>query len=409
LWIASLVFRQKARSLPSRKAIINRGGLLPVSEDILRWIDETHPSSDSLDVSIILSRIVLRLREAGVADDRIENAIHILAPLEFRTKDIEQSTWNCYFAPVFSSADGLDEYPSLAKLTPADVDEWAMLASRLKQPVVRARFADAVWELGKRLGSAREDFHRHAELASELYLEATAAEVTLQNSFSMLELLTRAICLGIQLRRPEFVERGLRRMLAFGESAEQAHIGYWAAPFERLIRLKGLSASQRKEILDQHEKRLNTSIADRNLHHALMAGSTLAKYFHDCGDYSRAKEVTLRYGEAVLEIASGMSAGLETHHMSVILEAYRQAGLRENAERVRILLESRAPKLISEMRRRGVEIPIDLKQLESEVAELINVADPLVALYRLAAAFAPRPQELRKQLKDGGLRSSVPT
>src|ERR1039457_1143999 len=132
--------------------------LLPVPDDILLWLDETHPSSDPLDVSMIVSRVIVRLREHGDAE-KIEGTIRVLAPLEFWTGKSKQAPWNSYFSPRLKAENGREEYPCLAKMNSHDVEEWARLADVLKRAAVRARFADAVWELGKLLGRSRNDLH----------------------------------------------------------------------------------------------------------------------------------------------------------------------------------------------------------------------------------------------------------
>ena len=350
---------------------------------------------------MILSRVVVWLRGRGDAE-KIKSTIRVLAPLEFWTHVPKKGAWKSYFAPRFEAADGREEYPCLSKLNSDDVEEWRRLACLLKPAAVRARFADAVWELGKRVGSSRSDFHLYAQLAAELYLEAADANVTPQRSLSFLEILTRSISLSIQFRRPELIERGFRRILGFAATAEQAHLGLWLAPFDRLMGLKGLSDSQRQEILDHHEKRLHASIANRDLHQIMMAGGMLAKYFHDHKNYTRAKEITLLCGDAVIKIAAGMNATLATHHIGVVLQWYRQVGLREDAERVHVLLERRAKAVIAEMKPRRIEVPIDRKRIERTIAERINVAHPFRALYRLAAWCVPSSQELKKGLDEGG-------
>ena len=73
----------------------------------------------------------------------------------------------------------------------------------LKCTVIRARFADAVWELGKLLGSSRNDFHLYGQMAAELYVDAADAAVTPQNSFCSWRYVARGISLGMQFRRPE--------------------------------------------------------------------------------------------------------------------------------------------------------------------------------------------------------------
>jgi lysyl-tRNA synthetase class 1 len=134
----------------------------------------------------------------------------------------------------------------------------------------------------------------------------------------------------------------------------------------------------------------------------MTAGGMLAKYLHDHKNYTRAKEVALACGEAVLGIADGMNAGLATHHTRGVLQWYRQIGLREDAERVRVLLERRARAVSGEMKRRRIEVPIDREQIERAIADRLDVPQPLVALYRVAEWCVPSPQTLRKMLEEGG-------
>jgi hypothetical protein len=373
-----------------------------VPDDILLWLDETDSSSDPLDVSMVVSRVVARLKERGAAEETIESTVHILAPVEFWTRKSKQGPWNSYFSPRLKAENGRDEYPCLAKMNVHYVEEWARLADVLEGTVVRARFADVVWELGKLLGRSRKDLHRYGQMAAELYLDAADATAAPQNNFLFLDMLARSISLGIQFRRPELIERGFDRMLGFAAAAEQAHLGLWMAPFDRLVGLKGLSDCQRRQILEHHEERLNASIENRNLHQIMMAGGTLAKHFHDRKNYTRAKEVALACGEAVLGIAESMSASHATHHIGDVLQWYRQVGLREDAERVRVLLERRAKAVIGEMKPLRIEVPIDRGRIERGIAERLDVLCPILALYRLGEWCLPSPQSLKKLLDEGG-------
>jgi Domain of unknown function (DUF4209) len=377
------------------------GDILPIPNDILPCLNETPSSSDTLDVSLIVSGVIGRLRERG-DQTSIESTIRALAPLEFWTGNPKNSPWNSYFRPRFKAEDGRDEYPCLAKMNSDDVEEWARLAQILTMTAVRARLADAIWELGRKLGSPRGDLHRYGQLAAELYLELAEANTTPQHSLRFLDVLTRGISLSIQFRWPELSERGFRRMLGFAAAAEQAHLGLWLAPFDRLIGMKGLSDCQRLEILEHHEGRLNASILARDLHQIMMAGGMIAKYFHDHCSYSREKEIALLCGKAVLGIAEGMNASVATHHMGSVLEWYRQAGLREDAERVRVLLESRAKAALGEMKRQRFEVPVDRERIERGIAERLNSSHPLVALYRLAEWCLPNPQGIKNRLNAGG-------
>jgi lysyl-tRNA synthetase class 1 len=375
---------------------------MALPEDVICWLDETADSSDPLDVFTITSRLIAHLHDRGATEAEIKSTVRILAPLEFFTRRPTGGPWNSYFAPRRTATDGDGEYPCLADFSADDVEEWANLATVLKRPIVRARFADAVWELGKQLKSSGKDLHCFARLAAEMYLEAAAStDTTARSAFSMLEAVTRGICLSMQLRVPSLVERGFDRIMAFADSVELAHIGLWTAPFDRLIGLNGLSKTQRQQILDKYEIRLRATIANRDLFRIMMTGSPFAKYFYDRKNYERAKAITLYYGEVVLDIATSLDASLASHHIANVLEAYRRVGLREEAERVRLLLEAKGKDVVATLKSRRFEFKLDRKEIEDSIAKILNVPHPLVALYRLANCCAPLPAAVEKRL-DGG-------
>ena len=371
---------------------------MPLSEAVVSWINEIEDSQDPLNLFTTTSRVFVRLKEHNVSDDEIKIVVRILGPLEFFVRRESDSPWNSYFAPRRNSAEPGGEYPCLAELSSVDVEEWANLANVLKRPIVRARFADAVWELGRKLGSQRSDLHCFGRLAAEMYLEAASVEATPSRAFSIFDAATRTIGLGMQLRASDFVDRGFEIMMAFARSVELAHIGLWCAPFDRLVGLKGLRESQLQQILDQYDRRFRETVASRDLFRIMMTGPRFAKYFHDQRDHNRAKEITLAYGEVALDIASGLNATLAVHHIEDVLEAYRRVGLRDEAEQVRLTLETRAKDVIAEMKQHRFELKLDVKGIEDSIASIINVAHSFVALYRLASWCSPQPDQIEKRL-----------
>jgi hypothetical protein len=103
-----------------------RRHFLPLPDDILHWLDETLPSSDPLDISVIVSRVVARLRERGDAE-KIEDTMRILAPLDFWAGKPKQGPWNSYFSPRLNGEDGREEYPIvlLTAIRPEALRIWA--------------------------------------------------------------------------------------------------------------------------------------------------------------------------------------------------------------------------------------------------------------------------------------------
>ncbi len=125
----------------------------------------------------------------------------------------------------------------------------------------------------------------------------------------------------------------------------------------------------------------------------------LAKYFYDRHQYQRAKDITFNYGEAILQNAASLDGSIAAHHIENILEAYRRVGLKDKTDRVRLLLEEKGKSVLAGMKSQRVELKLDLNAVEFAIAKMIDVADPLVALYRLANSCAPHPEKLEAKFE----------
>jgi hypothetical protein len=203
----------------------------------------------------------------------------------------------------------------------------------------------------------------------------------------------------MQLRAGDLVDHGCEFLMQYADSVEQAHIGLWSAPFDRLLPLNDLSAAQRDRILDRHSKRFEATVASGDIFRVTIAGPTFAKYFYDRQQYQRAKDITFAYGEAVLNSAASLDAPIATHHIAGVLEAYRAVGLQEETDRVRLLLEEKGKGVLAGMKSQRVELKLDLDPVESAIAKMIDVEDPLVALYQLANNCAPNPENLEAEFE----------
>jgi lysyl-tRNA synthetase class 1 len=296
-----------------------------------------------------------------------------------------------------AAEEGRDEFPNLALLNSENVDEWAEVAESVEHPLLKARFADAVWELGRRLGSARKDRYRFGRIASESYLELAGR--TGNNPLEIINASARNIRLAIKLGAGDLVGHGFEFLMQYADSVEQAHVGLWSAPFDRLLGLNGLSEEQRERILDRHTQRFSATVAGGDIFRMEVIGPSFAKYFHDRRQYQRAKEITFSYGEAILKSAASLNASLATHHIEGVLEAYRRVGLKEETDRVRLLLEEKGKGVIAEMKSQRFEIRLDLAAINTAIAEMIDVSNPLVALYRLANNCAPHPEKFEAEFE----------
>jgi hypothetical protein len=195
-------------------------------------------SADRIELYLISSRVFDRFQEGGASREEIDRIFRSMAPLEFHERHAGGSPWGCFFAPKMEAAEGRDEFPNLTLLTSENVDEWVEVADSAEHPRLKARFADAVWELGRRLGSIRKDLYRFGRMASEAYLDlAVRAD---KHPFELINAAARSVQLAIQLGARDLVDRGYEFLMEYADSVEQAHLGLWSAPFDRLLPLSGL-------------------------------------------------------------------------------------------------------------------------------------------------------------------------
>jgi hypothetical protein len=364
--------------------------------DLVSWLNEDD-STEWLELYLISSRVFDRLRDRGAFQDAIDQVFRSLAPLEFHERHAGTSPWGCFFAPRIAAEQGRSEFPNLALLNSENVDEWAEVADSVNHPRLKARFADAVWELGRRLGGTRKDRYRFGRMASESYLELAGRAGN--HPFELINAITRSVQLAMQLGTGDLVDRGYEFLMQYADSVEQAHVGLWSAPFDRLLPLSGLSAAQRDRILDRHARRFEATVASADIFRVTVAGPRFAKYFYDRQQYQRAKDITFAYGEAVLRSAALLDASIAIHHIEGVLEAYRRVGLKEDTDRVRLLLEEMGKGVLTEMKSQRVELKLDLDAIESAIAKMIDVADPLTALYRLANNCASHPENFEAEFE----------
>ena len=368
---------------------------MAVPDYVASWLQEDDPTG-GFEFLLINSRVFDRLQERGASQEEIDRIFRSLAPLEFYERANAESTWNSFFAPKRDKTETDPEFPNLALLKSENVDEWAELAKSLTHPRLKARFADAVWELGKRLGSTRKDLHQFGRLASEAYLELSKV---VDSPLEIFNAGPRSVQLALRIGAGELAGQGFDFLMEYADSAQQESIGLWGLPFDRLLPLNGLSEAQRHRILQRHAQRFEATVASGDIFRLEMIGPAFAKYYYDRQQYHRAKEITFAYGEGILTSAASLNSSLATHHIQMVLEAYRRVGLKDETDRVRLLLEERGKNVLGEMKSRKIELKLDLDVIDAAIVETIDVPDPLVALYRLANNFAPHPERLEAEFE----------
>jgi hypothetical protein len=123
--------------------------------------------------------------------------------------------------------------PDFANVDASIIDHWKLRADEAEHPVLKARYADLVWDFSKLAAQKKPDI-RFARTAIDFYLQA-ADEGLFSASIYGIQYLTRALQLAISINDTARIDSVRDAMFRFFEQyAEVTKAGTWAFLFENL-------------------------------------------------------------------------------------------------------------------------------------------------------------------------------
>ncbi|KAA1237156.1 DUF4209 domain-containing protein [Agrobacterium tumefaciens] len=368
-------------------------------EAVLLGIDESGEPTTSHAISAALAGARTALRDKIAQGDAWADMI----AFQFQEDTSQQGPWHTYFGPMGSSTyeNGTVVYsPDPEQLDAEVVDLWASRAQTLTHPVLKARYADLVWELAKHVDGRKRDVN-FAKIAADAYVSAVANGL-LAERYEMVPAACRALelTLSINDRERVAIARDLlldlfRRGVADGNR--------WSEPYRRLTSNKkaGLTDAHKQELVDGLEAiYANTGTgqpgfdpfgqkdaADLLLHHYRKQGSK--------EDYVRIAKGVSESFEALCAQASGLQA---MSWFEDAVEYAELAGDKESANRLKIEREKSIARASDEMKPMTWQTKVSKEDVESFVESLVD--EHLGnSLARIANAFVPRVADRRESMK----------
>lgn len=312
------------------------------------------------------------------------------------------SPWGTYFAPTFTGTrtDGTTvNSPDIKELDTEVVAHWEARAKESKNPVLRARYADLVWDLSRPITDQRPDV-QYARIAIDSYLEAA------ERGFYTIEVggiqsIERALDLALSISDKERVKRTVDFMFAFYDRiASPQHVGTWVFLFDDLHGRKDLITSEREgEIVARLEDMLS-KVCDRNNKEtfdpwgAEAAAERLATHYRRQGDERGVTRVVKAYGEAFEHIAHEAKPMLAMVWLQSVFEKYQQTGLKDDAERVQLKVQEKAKNTAADMQEVRAEVRLSKEEINSYL-NWIASGDLRTSLLRVAGRFIPDVSDAR--------------
>jgi len=318
------------------------------------------------------------------------------------------SRWGTYFRPTFTAeaTDGeLIEVPSIKDVTVDILECWELRCDQFQNPIMRARYADLVWDLSKPSVGKKADV-RFARIAIDSYVQI-AKEKRCECVHECARRLERAMSIALSINDPTRLELVKNSLLALVQSfADHGKLAAWTHAYDLMARgRKGLfSSDQEHQIIGGLERCLST-FSDRTGNPEAYdpwqgkgIALRLAEYYWRKSRSSDAQRVVAAWGKAFEGLCEQAMPLLAMGWYEWVYSAYLQYGLRDEAERVLRLQKEKGLQAKDDMGQIRVKQEISKKEIEEALEDLLkgNLGE---ALAGVAICFLPRSQEEGKSLR----------
>ena len=278
--------------------------------------------------------------------------------------------------------------PDICHLDTDSVQRWKQRARRTNDPVVRARFADVVWDLEPAITGSRVRSHEFARMAVDAYLLGVFEQrfgAPILSTFP----LHRALMIAAELNDADLVRIVATRILELGESAALTSIGIWNMPSLAFLTNRRVPADLRRRMMDQLEERLANASEAGNEYACHVAGSSLLKFLRPVEDRSERQRIVKIVGDAHRRNADQWPSLRAIALLRSIAILYEQEALPEEAKALQLYIERRGESAHLEMRSFGYTISIDRQKTESQINRILAGDAVYPALFRHAQACLP--------------------
>ncbi len=332
-----------------------------------------------------------------------------IAPFKFRpTPPMQTSVWGTYFGPSGkrTTEDGTPTYePDLADADEDVVRYWEERADSTAHPVMKARYADVVWDLSHKITRHRPNI-KFAHTAVDAYVE-TARKRLYSDSTVGIVYLTRALNLAISISDKGRVEVARDAMFdLFNAIADPEKMGTWHFLFDELYENEKvpLTPQQKTFLIDSLEKILavcigNSSGLGPGFYSAFCAADRLAKHYRKSVQFADVHRVVEAYGQMVESLADKESPTMAMGHLQQLLHFYKCHNMAEDAMRVQLATLAKGKQAPLSMRKISYEVKMDPQELDNFLTRITD-GGITKALERIAVHFVESASVTRKFLEE---------
>jgi lysyl-tRNA synthetase class 1 len=315
-----------------------------------------------------------------------------------------ENPWNSYFGPMGSGTDPQGKkiyFPDVAGTPAVTVDHWAARARSLKHPFLKARYADLAWEMSGLIGGRKRD-PEDARLAIDAYLDAI---LRMAEDHEQLQFAIRALDLSVLIGDKERTDGARTSLMGIHRGLMKTHFGTWWYTVDRLLEDKkaGVTDEERAELIADLESIVanSSNTADTmqfNPHEAKDAAERLIPHYRRLGNFDDVRRLHKLIGESFEHFASNADPMLAAALLQTATDEYRYAGLKEERDRTRILMQQKIGAAGENLQTFEHKIEISSGDMENFL-DLVIVDDLVTSFVRVTREFLLKRTELEQQVK----------
>lgn len=313
--------------------------------------------------------------------------------------------WGTYFGPmiVVPQKNGtVMKYPNICDVTPAIIEYWSNRSKEVKNPILKARYANLVWDFSKKV-TRRQPEYSIAQIAIDSTIEI-AQKGLHKYKTEVIKKLGHALSLELSLNDMDRIEKVKNSIIDYEDKiAEDNKPGLWGFSFDFLLKNKKilLNPEEKIKIINDLEQRLDrlSKAEDLDPWSAESAAFRLADYYNRSNRKEEANRVILKFGKMFEMKAETAAAFQAVEWLKKLYSIYLQYGLRKEADRIAIKLRELGPKIDSEMKTISYSVQIPKEEIDKLIKQLIE-GDLEKSLIRTANYYIPKKEEAIKLLQE---------
>lgn len=374
--------------------------------EILHQFEEMKEPYSELEVSEKLRKLWKELNESG--DQPSEQMIAESMAFDFMEDSSDPTGWGTYFGPIGVLKNDQGQWietPSIKLVTPEILQYWQDRTKVVKNPILKARYADLVWDFSKPVKGSMADVSM-ARISIDSYLEIIANELY-KHEVRAITKLKRSLDIALSINDRKKIELARDAIIRFEDKIAQDNLpGLWGFSYDLLIENKRvpLDDDQKSKIINDLVKRFNRLCgvgegSSLSVLSAERAAMRLIKYYRRINQPEEVKRILKIYGQAYVRASESVSSLVGLMWIKKIYDLYIANGMKEDANELNTLLRKLGQKTHGEMKLVSTTVEIPTNKLDDYISSLTG--GPLLeALRKIAIHFLPDLEKVEGQVQD---------